>query len=215
MSERARPFEGVPASVLWLAGSICVAHVLMQFAPDMLRRLVLFDLAVNPARYQMGAGEGGFAGPWDAFAPLAGHVFLHSGWLHLFFNMVMLLQAGPLTVEGLGADRPLRLWALFFLSAVGGALCYIWINPGSPNPAVGASGAVSGMFAAYLWAALQVGPATAAMRRAILLTGAGFLVVNVGLAAAARIAGVFPIAWEAHLGGFVAGLILYPVLARR
>jgi membrane associated rhomboid family serine protease len=109
----------------------------------------------------------------------------------------------------------LRLWALFFLSAVGGALCYIWINPGSPNPAVGASGAVSGMFAAYLWAALQVGPATAAMRRAIMLTGAGFLVVNVGLAAAARIAGVFPIAWEAHLGGFVAGLILYPVLARR
>jgi membrane associated rhomboid family serine protease len=42
-----------------------------------------------------------------------------------------------------------------------------------------------------------------------------FLAVNVALAALARFTGVLPIAWEAHLGGFVAGVLLYPALPPR
>jgi membrane associated rhomboid family serine protease len=42
--------------------------------------------------------------------------------------------------------------------------------------------------------------------------GAYFLAANVGLAAVARMSGVLPIAWEAHLGGFIAGALCYPLL---
>ena len=47
------------------------------------------------------------------------------------------------------------------------------------------------------------------------MSGGVFLFLNVGLAAAALLTGFLPIAWEAHLGGFVAGLAAYPLLVRR
>lgn len=214
MSETARPFAGVPAVVLALAAAIGLAQIPFTLLSDYGERVVITVLGVIPLRYAANS-PAPFSGLFDAAAPLLGHVFLHGGWLHLFFNLVLLLQVGPLASAGLGHRSWLRFLALFWLSAIGGALLYIGINPQSASPAIGASGAVSGIFAGYLWGALRFAPPTGEAFRRIAMSGAVFLFLNVGLAAAARMTGFLPIAWEAHLGGFVAGLAAYPFLVRR
>ena len=214
MSETGRPFAGVPAVVLGLAAAIGLAQIPFTLLSDYGERVVISLLGVIPLRYAAGS-PAPFAGPFDAVAPLLGHVFLHGGWVHLFFNLVLLLQVGPLASAGLGNRSWLRFLALFWVSAAGGALLYVLINPQSGSPAIGASGAVSGVFAGYLWGALRFAPPTGEAFRRILMSGGVFLLLNVGLAAAARMTGFLPIAWEAHLGGFVAGLAAYPFLVRR
>jgi membrane associated rhomboid family serine protease len=214
VSETGRPFAGVPAVVLGLAAAIGLAQIPFTLLPDDGERVVITALGVIPLRYAADS-PAPFAGFADAAAPLVGHVFLHGGWLHLFFNLVLLLQVGPLASAGLGPRSWARFLALFWISAVAGALLYIGVNPQSAAPAIGASGAVSGVFAGYLWGALRFAPPTGEAFRRILMSGGVFLFLNVGLAAAARLTGFLPIAWEAHLGGFVAGLAAYPLLVRR
>jgi membrane associated rhomboid family serine protease len=68
------------------------------------------------------------------------------------------------------------------------------------------------LFSAYLMGARWDWRASLRDKR-VLSAGAWFLALNVGLAAAVRQAGVMPIAWEAHLGGFIAGVLLFPFLA--
>jgi rhomboid protease GluP len=124
---------------------------------------------------------------------------------------LVFLQAAPFVAGRLGAGR---FVALFFGSAIGAALAYILINAHAETPAVGASGAVCGVFGAYFLSVRR------SWREALAdpqVRGAGFsfLFINVFLAGLASVSGFLPIAWEAHLGGFVAGAALYPLLAPR
>src|SRR5262249_53169597 len=127
------------------------------------------------------------------------------GIVHIVMNMFAYAQAAPFLASRMGGARFLLL---FFVSAIGGALAYILINLHSDQPAVGASGAICGVFGAYF---LAVRPtpreafADPQVRNAML----SFLGINVVLMALLRL----PIAWECHLGGFVAGAAAYLVLA--
>jgi membrane associated rhomboid family serine protease len=174
----------------------------------------LLDLfAVIPSRYEA-ENEFAYASPLQAALPLLGHVFLHGGWLHLAMNLFMFLQVGGLVANRLELKEPggVRFLALFFGSGIGGALLYIAINQGQFAPALGASGAICGLFGAYLLA--MRGHWRDAIRDPEVQQAAfWFLFINVGLAAVARVTGFLPIAWEAHLGGFLAGGLLYPLLA--
>jgi membrane associated rhomboid family serine protease len=207
-----KPLRHQPKLVLGLALAIVLAHVgRLSLAPDDVERLFA-TFAIIPERYEPGAGS--YSGPAAAVAPLVGHVFLHGGWLHLLMNMLIFLQAADVVADRMQDREPagLRFLALFFGSGIGAAAAYIWLNPQSGVPAVGASGAVCGLFAAYLMAVR--GDWRAAIRDPVVQRSAfWFLAINVGLAAVARVSGVLPIAWEAHLGGFVAGALLFPLLA--
>lgn len=205
---------GMPWIVTLLAALIVAAQVALIFAGPERQNWAFAEFAVIPGLYGGQGGAFAHASLLDRLVPLVGHVFLHGGWLHLGLNMIFLLQVAGLVAFRLDdGTGPLRFLTVFFGSAAAGALAYIWINPGSMVPAVGASGAISGMFAAFL---LAVRPdwRTALRDRGVLSAGFWFLAINVGLAAAARIGGILPIAWEAHLGGFVGGALLYPLLAR-
>lgn len=199
----------IPPATLWLAVSFVAAHVAFQFATPAQKDWVYYSFALFPVRY--GGGADGFTHWYEALGPIFGHVFLHGGWLHLLMNTLVFVQGGPMVEQRLGA---LRFVALFFISAAAGAALYIGLNEGATTPAVGASGAVCGVFGAYF---LSVGRnwrealAIPQVRNGMIV----FLVVNVGLAAVARMTGFIPIAWEAHLGGFIAGAIAYPLLAPR
>lgn len=199
----------IPPATLWLAILLVAAHVAFQFASSDLKDWIYYNFALFPVRY--GGGQDGFTHWYEALGPLFGHVFLHGGWLHLLMNTIVFVQGGPMVEQRLGA---LRFVALFFISAAAGAALYIVLNEGSVTPAVGASGAVCGVFGAYF---LSVGRDwRQALRIPEVRNGmVVFLVVNVGLAAVARMTGFIPIAWEAHLGGFVAGAIACAVLAPR
>ena len=194
-----------------LVGAIFVAHLVTYVLNGAQLDSLVDTFGVVPARIE--SGELGIGG---LIASLCGNVFLHAGFLHLFFNVALILQTGELVAERFGrsAEGAFRFLALFFASAVAGALTYVAFNQGSQMPAIGASGAACGLFAAYLLARFP--DVQTAIRSPILWQMSFyFLVVNVAIAAAARMFGVLPIAWEAHLGGFIAGAMFYPLLTPR
>ncbi|MEZ5996397.1 MAG: rhomboid family intramembrane serine protease [Hyphomonadaceae bacterium] len=192
----------LPNSVLLLGGLIVLAFVALgQYAPEA-HPGVFNTFAVVPAQFTEGTQS-----PGQAFAPLFGHVFFHYGILHLVMNTMVFLQAAPFVARRIGDARFI---VLFFLAALGGAIAFILINPHSQVGMVGASGAICGVYGAYF---LSVRPTPRAaladpqVRNAML----SFLGINVVLMAFLPL----PIAWEAHLGGFVAGAAAYPLLAPR
>lgn len=201
----------MPRVVTLLALAIALAHVASYLLDPRAFAALAGALAVTPSHFV--DGEAGVPG---AVASLFGHAFVHAGLLHLFFNLMLILQTGELVAARFGrdVDGALRFLALFFGSAAAGGVAYVVINWGSPIPAVGASGAACGLFAAYLLAPFADWR-VALRTRQVLQMGLVFVLVNVALAAAARLSGVLPIAWEAHLGGFLAGLVLYPILLPR
>jgi len=162
-------------------------------------RLAFFDLYF----------EGMLAGasvPFQFWTSFVTHSLLHGGLLHLFMNMAIFLSLGSILARGLGTYRFL---ALFVVSAIGGALLFALITD-AHGPLVGASGALFGFIGAlkrWEWRWLA---ATGASPRRFWGTILGLAAINLLLALMFQ--GV-SIAWEAHLGGFIAGWLIAPVLA--
>lgn len=202
----------MPRVVTGLVAVISLAFVASLFLDAPTQEMLFTRLGVTPALILMEAPHA----PLAALEPFFGHVFLHGGWLHLIFNAFLILQTGELVAERFGRTPAgaAKFLALFFGSGVAGAALFVALNPQSQSPAIGASGAASGLFAAYL---LALAPTWRLALRApqVWQMGFYFLLVNVGVAMLARSSGVLPIAWEAHLGGFLGGLLLYPLLAPR
>jgi membrane associated rhomboid family serine protease len=151
-------------------------------------------------------------------------VFLHGGWLHLIGNMLYLGVFGD-NVEGIMGHRRFMFFYLF--CGVAANVAQVIIAPSSMIPGIGASGAIAGVLAAYLLcfprARVFVGiPLLIYMKvvalPAILVLGFWFVVqlfngvTAIGMSSEATMGGV---AWWAHIGGFVAGLILTPLLRQR
>jgi len=128
------------------------------------------------------------------------YAFLHAGWLHLAMNGAAFLGLGHALVQRIGIARFL---AIFFVTAVAGAAAFCLAGE-ARGPMVGASGAIFGMLAVF----------TAWQERTLRLSGrsrtpiwqriGGLVVLNAVLAAG--LGGL--LAWEAHLGGFVAGWLM-------
>ena len=199
-----------PLAVLLLAGAIVAAFLLTgQYDPE--RNQGIFDLlAIVPARFDPST-TGHYRSLSDAALPLFGHVFAHYGFAHIAMNMIAYLQVSPFLARRIGDARFL---VLFFISALGGAGAFILINLHANYPAVGASGAICGLFGAYFLAVRPTPQAALAdpqVRNAIF----SFLGINVVLMGFLSAAHILPIAWEAHLGGFIAGGAAYLALKPR
>jgi membrane associated rhomboid family serine protease len=150
-----------------------------------------------------------------ALTPLTA-TLLHGGWLHLGFNLLMLVYCGR-QVEGvLGA---LRLIVLYIVGAYGAALGQFLIDPGSTGPMIGASGAISAVVGTYALmfgrgTVKSIGPVPALVVRALWLAAAWVAIQwMVGFATGGT---ATPIAVAAHVGGFLTGLALtWPLLEWR
>jgi membrane associated rhomboid family serine protease len=142
---------------------------------------------------------------------------IHAGWLHIGFNMLMLIFCGRQVEHVLGWGGTL------FLYGVGGyAACLAqWVvDPASTNPMVGASGAISAILATYslLYSQQQVrkvGPLSANLVR-VLWLAAGWIAIQlmIGVATAGGFGDLGQIAIAAHIGGFLAGLAVTRPLLR-
>jgi membrane associated rhomboid family serine protease len=154
-------------------------------------------------------------------APLTflSHIFLHGGPVHLAMNMVFLAWVGRQVELFAGTWRFLLL---FLAGGIAGGLMQMIFTPGSIVPVIGASGAISAVFAAYalLFARSGEEPASIfgfqisgetvrALRFAALWVGLQLLT-----AVAFNTPGQSGIAIWAHIGGFLAGLLLGPILKR-
>ncbi len=150
-------------------------------------------------------------------------MFLHGGWLHLAGNMLYLWIFGDNIEDELGHARFLLF---YLLSGVVAALAQTAIGPGSTVPMIGASGAVSGVLAAYLllfpYARVLTLITFGFFVRfvyvpAVIVLGFWIVVqfVNGLVTFGAGDEGLGGVAWFAHLGGFAAGLGLLYLLRPR
>ena len=146
------------------------------------------------------------------YAPLTS-MFLHGGWLHLIGNMWFLWVFGNNVEDSMGRFRYIVFYLLCGLAA---AATQTLLNPASPIPMVGASGAISGVMGAYvlLYPRVRVHMLvilvifiTRIQVPAFVMVGYWFLLQLLGGAAALGQEGG-GVAFGAHVGGFVAGVLL-------
>jgi membrane associated rhomboid family serine protease len=192
-SERA---INLPPALLWLIGINVAVHLVRQTLGDAADDSLVLSLGLVPAAY---TGEPG--GDWWSLilAPIT-YQFLHGGWVHLGVNMLTLAAFGAPVERLLGVRR----FLLFYLSAgVVAGFIHVLFSPYPNAPVIGASGAISGVFGGVLVAMRQTG------RLSSLLPVAGIwiaLTVFFGLVGGTPGSGGEPVAWIAHIGGFVYGL---------
>jgi membrane associated rhomboid family serine protease len=145
-------------------------------------------------------------------------MFLHGGWMHLIGNLLYLWIFADNVEDRFGHGRFVVFYALCGVAA---AMAQALPDPGSRIPMVGASGAISGVLGAYLLmfprahvlVLLPLGPLSQLVRLpALLVLGLWFAMQLLSELLAPPGAGV---AFRAHIGGFVAGLLLLPVFRRR
>lgn len=135
------------------------------------------------------------------------YAFLHGGWLHLALNGAAFMGLGHALVQTIGIGRFL---VIFTVCAIVAALVFGFIAEAS-GPMVGASGAIFGMLA-VLTAWQERALRRAGLSRAMIWKRIGGLVA-VNAAFAFGLGGL--LAWEAHLGGWVAGWLLALVIQPR
>ena len=161
------------------------------------------------------------SGILPGLAPFLTSMFLHGGWMHFLGNMLYLWVFGDNVEDWLGRLRFLLFYLVCGLLA---ALLQIAVHPGSPIPMIGASGAISGVLAAYLVLFPRARVLTfvpilfffyLVRLPALIFLGLWFLLqfFNGAVSLTSGDLSMGGTAWWAHIGGFVAGLVL--VLKRR
>ncbi len=171
--------------------------------------------------FPVGEGLVCLTDPGRQVSHLLTSMFLHGSWMHLLGNMWFLWIFGDNVEDSM--SRP-RFAAFYVLCGLAAAFAQVLASPQSGVPMVGASGAISGVMGAYLVLYPRV--------RVFLLVPIGFLLTSIalpawmmlvywmglqllsGLADAARDS-AGGVAFWAHVGGFVAGVILVKLFARR
>jgi membrane associated rhomboid family serine protease len=218
----------VPPVLVWSLGALLLVHVVRQFLSQTADVEFLLLFAFIPARYDENilAGvtwPGGSAADVWTFVTYA---LIHGDWLHLGFNAVWLVAFGTPLARRFG---PARFLAFCAVTAAAGALLHLMTHFGQMVPMVGASAAISGTMSGAMRFAFQRGgplrlggageddhvpalPLRDVLRDTRVLA---FIAVWFGLNLLFGL-GTIPlagenqsIAWEAHVGGFVAGLLLF------
>lgn len=226
---RQEPFVNAPYVVLGLLAAFALVHVARAFLSDLDDAYLVLALGFIPARYGGSPFElpgGDLSGITSFFT----HMFVHGDLFHLLVNSAWLLAFGTPLARRIGT---LRFLAFSTLCGVAGALTFLALNPGLLAPMVGASGAVSGMLGGllrFLFNAMDRGGAGLIPEgarevprmdlgemlrdRRVLFTVALWVLLNfifsIGFGGLAEQG----VAWEAHLGGFFAGLITFGAFDR-
>ncbi|MBI3676798.1 MAG: rhomboid family intramembrane serine protease [Proteobacteria bacterium] len=215
--ETRQPFFRVPGAVLVLIGVIVAAHLLRVFVFPEYSDKLFVEYGFIPARYSAAylAAHHYNPGTWfERVVPFVSHLFLHGNWTHLAINMIWLLPFGAVVARRFG---PWLFFLFFLVCGVAGAVTHMALNWGSDIPTIGASGAISGLMAAgfrmmsYPPGAPEREELLPLLSRPILGISAVWIALNAVLGMTGFGAGpdvVTNIAWQAHLGGFVAGLLL-------
>ncbi len=143
-------------------------------------------------------------------------IFLHGGWLHLAGNMLYLWVFGDNVEDKMGR---MRFLLFYILCGVSASILHIIIEPTSMIPTIGASGSISGVLGAYLLMFPKARVVTLipifvfiqiTELPAFIILGLWFILqfINGMISLGYETAGMGGVAWWAHIGGFVAGMIL-------
>jgi len=206
-----KPFRPPTAHVTRIILIACIAlQLLALLMGAQFDQWLVLSAGLVPARLTGAVAP--LQGALPAPVTLITHIFLHGGLAHLAMNMVFLGWVGRNVEWLLG---PWRFAALFLLGGIAGGLLQVFMAPASVIPVVGASGAISAVFATYAllfaqsgeapvrWLGLKIsGETIRALRYAALWIGLQLLT-----AVAFEVPGMGGVAIWSHIGGFVAGLL--------
>ncbi len=208
MGPRNISFQSNPnaPAVLWLAGLTCLPEVVLT----LLEASFFGDGALRRQFLLHGAFWNGLLSGWESIYPFQreamflSYALLHGGLLHLIGNMVAALALGGIAVARIGQRGFLLLYAV---SAIGGGIGFAILS-NSDAPMVGASGAVFGLIGAWKFWEWQMRQHLGSSMRPLWRSLLGLVLLNVILWVA--LSGL--VAWEAHLGGFIAGVLFAAIV---
>lgn len=189
------PMINMPPVTKYLIGAILIAHLVIHYA-------------LSPGQQDWVFMNSGFVpetfnqNPFSPFviASLFTHMFIHGGWMHVTMNLFMLAAFGSGVEKWLGGKR---LLILYFASGLFGVAAHYLLNTHSEFPMIGASGGLSGLFAAAL---LMIARGQREMGGKVGILP--FALIWIGLSIAFGMLGGPDgsiIAWAAHIGGFLGG----------
>lgn len=218
------PMFNVQSSVLAVLAAMVAVHLVRTGLSADWDTWLTLALAFIPARYSGFAAmlPGGDTATVTSFVT---HTMVHGDWVHLGLNAAWLVAFGGAVANRIGSVR----FLLFFcLCAVAGAATFLAFNPGAMVPMIGASGAISGLMGATMrflftavdgrgLAALREDPRSAPLMplgaaltdKRVMVVTAVFLVANILAVFGLGSVGESGIAWEAHIGGYFAGLLTF------
>lgn len=229
--QQREPLFHLPTVIVALLGVLALVHGVREwFLTEQQDILVLLDFSFIPARYDASAIPGGaFPGGVGADVwSFVTYALLHGSWMHLAVNAVWLMAFGTPLARRFGT---LRFLAFFAVTAAAGAAMHLITNAGSIAPMVGASASISGAMAATMRFAFQHGgplslwrnpgeegfrvpalPLTGVFNdaRVLLFVGVWFGInILFGLWSSPLTGSDEVVAWQAHIGGFLAGLLMF------
>ena len=222
------PILTLPAALTGYIGLLAAVHLRVLLPPD-LEYWTIEVFGFIPKRYDSSLLAVPFPGGTGAKVwSFVSYSLLHANLSHLVFNVLWLLPFGSAVARRFG---PARFFLLMAVTAVAGALAHLITHEHAMAPMIGASASVSGAMAAAIRFAFAQGsflsfrrgdadaaaqvpalPLSAALRNPRVL---GFLAVwfgvNIifGIGSIAIGAEGVSVAWQAHIGGFFAGLLLF------
>lgn len=219
-AQRERIFN-IPKATKTLIFALTAAQFIIVYAPPGFSQWLSATFAFIPARVTI---EGG-----AEYATMVTYSFLHGDWTHLVVNALALAAFGTPVERRFGSARYLLFLAA---SAFAGALLFLALHPYEIAPVVGASGAISGTMGAIVRFAFTPGaqlandrrgprapydeePSSTSLSQLPLNRQAMFFLI--AWVTANLLFGAFPqaagassaIAWEAHVGGFLFGLLSF------
>ena len=225
------PLFNIPRVVIAVLALLALVHAVRTLLlSDDQDIEFLLSFAFIPARYDTsvvlgGALPGGFGAELWTFVSYS---LIHADWTHFGVNAIWLLPFGSAVARRFGA---LRFLAFFAVTAAVGAGLHLATHAGEQFPMIGASAAVSGLMAAAMRFAFQRGgplnmlrsddeqsyrvpaiPLTRVLSDArVLIFLAVWFGINIifGLGSLSITGSEQPVAWQAHIGGFLAGLLLF------
>lgn len=221
----------VPAVITALAALMLVIHGVRALLSEGADLDILALFAFIPARYDPsvltdGVLPGGAGADYWTFVTYA---LLHGNLTHIGVNLLWMVAFGSPVARRFG---PVRFLAFFAITAAAGAALHLLTHPGELVPMIGASAAISGCMAAairFVFATdgfeglrpdgfeavvrRPAAPLSVALRdRRVFIFVAVWFAINIAFGLGAPMgAEAGTVAWQAHIGGFLAGLILFPL----
>lgn len=211
-----------PPVITWtLIAANCVVFLIQTSMSSWELNRFLAHFALIPARYFDLVARGNLDLTPDDLLPFVTMMFLHGGWLHIIFNMWTLWLFGPTIEDRLGHGRFL---VFYLVCGIASAVAHAVFNPTSTVPTLGASGAIAGVLGCFMGlfplARVVVVVPIAFIplffeMPAFVFIGLWFLIqLFQGTAELFLPSSSGGVAWWAHVGGFVAGLVLISFFQR-
>ncbi|WP_456432961.1 rhomboid family intramembrane serine protease [Thermosulfuriphilus sp.] len=205
-----------PVATWTLIGLNALVFLLEISLPEKRLEQLFYLFGIVPARYTHPDWAVWFGLPLDDYWPFLTSMFLHGSWVHFIGNMWTLWIFGDNVEDQMG---PWRYLIFYLLCGLAAGVVHVILNPHSTVPTIGASGAISGVMGAYyalfplariiVMIPIFIFPFFFELP-AILYLGLWFLIQFTSGTLSLALPGAHGgIAWWAHVGGFVAGIVLY------